>query len=286
MTDRPDGGDSSRPDDGQWRPVDPPTEAAGPYQPNPYPQQNPPTRAYDPYAQQDPYAKQDPYGYQQQPYGQQDPYAGQGPVYGGPAYGPTQQFQGGPGGPGYPPPGYGQGYGEPVPAGGPPPPNGGNTSRTLWLITAVVALIVVVALVAGYFLVSRSNSEDEAAAAASSSSSEAPLPDNLFPTFADPSGPQGGGGQTSASPTPGQILYALSGNGQVLGVTFASGTTLKVSPTLITPPWSVAADVDGDPSLTAVVLSGSVTCTISRDGQELTTATSSTGLLRCAAPAG
>ncbi len=64
------------------------------------------------------------------------------------------------------------------------------------------------------------------------------------------------------------------------------GSTLKVSPTLITPPWSVAADVASDPSLTAVVLSGSVTCTISRDGRVLTTSTSSTGLLRCAAPAG
>lgn len=263
MTDRPDDRrpeDPSRPDDGQWRPVDPPTEAAGPYQPNPYPQQNPPTRAFDPYAQPDLYAQQ-PYG--QQPYGQQDPYATQGPVYGGPAY---------------PPPGYGQPYGQPA------PPNGGS-SRTLWLVAAIVALILVVALVAGYFLISRSDSSDDTAAAASSSSETAPSTDNLFPTFGDPSTPQDGG-QPSASAAPGQVLYQLSGNGQVLGVTFASGTTLKVSPTLITPPWSVAATVDSDPSLTAVVLSGSVTCTISRDGQVLTTATSSTGLLRCAAPAG
>ncbi|MBE7162532.1 MAG: hypothetical protein INR72_14930 [Williamsia herbipolensis] len=281
MTDRPDDrrpDDPSRPDDGQWRPVDPPTEAAGPYQPNPYPQQNPPTRAFDPYAQQ-PYGQPDPYA--QQPYGQPDPYATQGPVYGGPAYGPTQQLSGGPG---TPPPGYGQGYGEYAPAGGPPPPNGGS-SRTLWLIAAVVALILVVALVAGYFLISRSDSSDDTAAAASSTSEPAPSTDNLFPTFADPSTPQDGG-QPSASAAPGQVLYQLSGNGQVLGVTFASGTTLKVSPTLITPPWSVAATVDSDPSLTAVVLSGSVTCTISRDGQVLTTATSSTGLLRCAVPAG
>ncbi|MEH3156701.1 MAG: hypothetical protein PGN29_15705 [Gordonia paraffinivorans] len=282
MTDRPEDRqpDRSRPDDGQWRPVDPPTEAAGPYQPNPYPQQNPPTRAFDPYAQPDPYAQQQPYG--QQPYGgEQDPYAAQGPVYGGPAYGPTQQYPGGPGGP---PPGYGQGYGEYAPAGGPPPSNGGS-SRTLWLIAAIVALVLVVALVAGYFLVSRSDSSDDTAAATSSTAEVAPSTDNLSPTFGDPSTPQDGG-QPSASAAPGQVLYQLSGNGQVLGATFASGTTLKVSPTLITPPWSVAATVDSDPSLTAVVLSGSVTCTISRDGKVLTTATSSTGLLRCAVPAG
>ncbi|GAA2061693.1 hypothetical protein [Williamsia deligens] len=263
---------TDRPDDEQWRPVDPPTEGAGPYQPNPYPQGgpygqgdpygqgNPPTRAFDPYAGGQPYP--------------QEPQYGGGPAYGGGQY---------PGGPGYPPPGAPYGYGQPAPDGPPPPGGGGGSSRTLWLIVAIVALVVVVAVVAGYFLVSRSNGDDSTAAAASTSS--VPTTDDLLPTLDNPSA-GADTPQTSASAAPGQVLYALSGNGQVLGVTYTVGTRLKISPTLISPPWSVAATVDSDPSLTAVVLSGSVTCTISRDGQVLTTATSSTGLLRCAAPAG
>jgi hypothetical protein len=153
----------------------------------------------------------------------------------------------------------------------------------VWLIAAIVVLIVVVALVAGYFLVGRSDSTDTTAAPRTTAI--APSTDDLFPTFDDPSTTQDGG-RPGTSAAPGQILYSLSGNGQVLAVTYASGSTLQVSPALIEPPWSVAATVDSDPSLTAVVLSGSITCSISRDGQELTTATSGPGLLRCAAPAG
>ncbi|MBJ7288362.1 MAG: hypothetical protein JHC79_05585, partial [Williamsia sp.] len=164
------------------------------------------------------------------------------------------------------------------------PPPGGGSSRTLWLIAAVVALLVVIVLVAGYFLVSSSDGDDVATPATSSTVETtddflAPTEESTPPTSGVP------GAQPSASAAPGQILYSLSGNGQILGLTYAAGSTIKISPRLINPPWAVATDVSGTASLTAVVLQGQVTCTITLDGRVLDTSTSSTGLLRCAAPA-
>ncbi|MGU3291542.1 hypothetical protein [Williamsia sp. M5A3_1d] len=247
MTERP-GGEQDPGAGDQWRPVDP----VG---------QNPPTQAFDP--DQAPYT-QGPYPHD--PYAR--PHYGQQPQYGGPQYAQ---------------PGYGQDpYAQPQY--GETPPGGGNSNRTLWLIAAVVALLVVVALVAGYFLVSNSGDDgDNDLAASSSTSVTAPddslipdLPGGAIPTEEPP---------TSATPTAGQILYQITGNGQVLGLTYSAGQTFKITPRLITPPWSVAVDVGVTPSLTAVVLQGQLTCTISRDGKVLNTSTSSTGLLRCEAPA-
>lgn len=278
MTERP-GGEQDPGADDQWRPVDP---VGG----------NPPTQAFDP--AQGPYP-QDPYAQPQ--YGQQPPYGepqygtaqyGQTP-YGQTPYGQAQYDQTQYGQPQYTQPGYGQDpYAQPQYGGtqyGGTPPGGGNTNRTLWLIAAVVALLVVVALVAGYFLVSNSGDDsDNDLAASSSTSVTAPddslipdLPGGAIPTEEPP---------TSATPTAGQILYQITGNGQVLGLTYSAGKTFKITPRLITPPWSVAVDVGVTPSLTAVVLQGQLTCTISRDGKVLNTSTSSTGLLRCEAPAG
>ncbi len=190
----------------------------------------------------------------------------------------------------YPPNPYGNQYqpwsypADQTPGGGataPLAPPGGPTSRTLWLITAVVASLVVIVLVAGYFLVR--GSDDVAAPAASGVQT---TDDLLAPT--EESTPQTAGpgaAQPSAAPAAGQVLYSLSGNGQILGLTYSAGNTIKISPRLISPPWAVATDVQGSASLTAVVLQGRVTCTITLDGRVLDRSSSSTGLLRCEAPA-
>ena len=293
MTDRPDGGHGEpppgqRPDDStwaapprddQWTSVDGPQGPGYPYQPGRPNPQHPPTRAFDPgdggYPptgyEQNPYP-QGGYGQNQYPpsqYGYQQPYdqGGQGGQYPPTGYPPNQ----------YPPeqfPGDGT-------AAAPPP---GGSSRTLWLIAAVVALLVVIVLVAGYFLVSNSDGDDVATPASTSTVETtvdpAPTEESTPPTSGIP------GAQPSASAAPGQILYSLSGNGQILGLTYAAGSSIKISPRPITPPWAVATDVTGTASLTAVVLQGQVTRTITLDGRVLDTSTSSTGLLRCEAPAG
>ncbi|MGJ0118353.1 hypothetical protein ACQ7HM_04020 [Williamsia sp. MIQD14] len=256
MTERP-GGEQDPGAGDQWRPVDP----VG---------QNPPTQAFDP--DQAPYTQgpypQDPYAqpqYGQQPYG--------APQYGQPPYGQPQYGQ-----PQYAQPQYG------APQYGETPPGGGNSNRTLWLVAAVVALLLVVALVAGYFLVNNSGDDGDNDLAASGSTSVTAPDDSLVPDLPGGAIPTEEP-STTATPTPGQILYQITGNGQVLGLTYSAGQTFKITPRLITPPWSVAVDVGVTPSLTAVVLQGQLTCTISRDGKVLNTSTSSTGLLRCEAPA-
>ncbi|GAA1459746.1 hypothetical protein [Williamsia maris] len=289
MTDRPDGGHgepspgqqpddptwAAPPRDDQWTSVDGPQGPVYPYQPDPgYPNpQHPPTRSFDPADGGYPAT-----GYQQNPY-QQNPYP---PTN----YGYQQPYdQGGYGSGQYPPNNYppnqypsDQYPGDGAAAAEPP---GGGSSRTLWLIAAVVALLVVIVLVAGYFLVSNSDGDDVATPAATSTVET--TDDFLAPTEESP--PPTSAAQPSASAAPGQILYSLSGNGQILGLTYAAGSTVKLSPRLINPPWAVATDVSGTASLTAVVLQGQVTCTITLDGRVLDTSTSSTGLLRCEAPA-
>ncbi|GAC67216.1 hypothetical protein [Gordonia soli] len=214
---------------------------------------------YDPRRPADP-SYQDP-AYSQA-YGAQDPYGPQGGYpdqsYGDQNYGPP------PGGP----------YDDPRGGDG-----GGNRGRTAGLVLAVLAAIVVIVLVA--FLIARGSSDDELPATSSSATSQ------VTTTSAEPTTTtttrETTTTTTTSAPPPGEVVYQITGSGDVVGLRYAArGQTVLIAATAT--PWSQTARVNGGSAeLTALVIRGPVTCTILRGEKLLTSSTSNGGPLRCAA---
>lgn len=90
----------------------------------------------------------------------------------------------------------------------------------------------------------------------------------------------------STAPTPGQVVYALTGDGVVAGVSYATTGLGKFGVLDGRLPWSLAVDVQSVPELSTIVIDGTVTCTIRRDDRVLAEATSSSGELTCRASEG
>ena len=79
------------------------------------------------------------------------------------------------------------------------------------------------------------------------------------------------------------MVYQLTGSGDVAGVRYRKGSEFAIDPVTSTP-WSMTARVSGSTAeLTGIVLRGPVTCTIMHGEQQLSSATSNGGLLRCVA---
>ncbi|MAU81396.1 hypothetical protein VX037_14460 [Gordonia sp. Z-3] len=221
------------------------------------------------------------------------------------AYGPTdeipgQRAQGA--GPGEPPPtaaqpgpydapqaytaanygaGYGgPGYGGPVPP-GPPPPK--NTGRTVGLALAALGALVVLALVG--VLIARGGTDDgtDASAGADSSSATTSTTEREDTTTSTTTTTEDTTTTTTPTVAPGEVVYQLTGNGDVVGIRYleqGSSTVVAAAGT----PWSQAATVGGTSAeITAIVIRGPVTCNILRGEDLLASSTSRGGPLRCAA---
>ncbi len=80
------------------------------------------------------------------------------------------------------------------------------------------------------------------------------------------------------------MTYQLTGNGDVVALSFSKGGG---APTVIAAtgaPWSQRVNVKGTTAkLSAIVVRGPVTCSILVDGEQLATATSNGGTLNCSA---
>ncbi|MGV9794039.1 MULTISPECIES: hypothetical protein [unclassified Gordonia (in: high G+C Gram-positive bacteria)] len=186
---------------------------------------------------------------------------------------PSQAYtNAGPSG-GYPPTGYGA---DPQPS--------KNTGRTVGLVLAVVAALVVIGIVA--FLILRGGGDESTTAGASSTTSSAPSSKSSSTTTTTTTTTT----RTTSSPTStapsDQVTYQLTGGGSVITLSYeASGRRGFVASTGT--PWSLSVRVGGDNAeLTAIVVQGTVTCTIMRNGEQLSSATSGPSPLplRCAAP--
>ncbi|MBT0567482.1 hypothetical protein [Williamsia sp. CHRR-6] len=163
------------------------------------------------------------------------------------------------------------------------PKNNGN--RTLWLVGAVALLLIAVIGVSAVFLINNSDngggSNNDAPVAGPAGSQTNTTTTQTTTTEPTTTSAPPSSDSPTATAGPGQVLYSLTGDGKVLGVTYTVGSQSKFSASLITPPWSVAVTVDAAPSLGALVISGKVTCTITKDGSVIATSTATGGLLNC-----
>ncbi len=234
--------------------------------------EHPDTRRFEPSDETSAYGPDDPTA----PYGQTGGY----PPPGAPdQYGPPQAYtEAASYGPGYPPPG---GPGEPPE--GPQPPKK-NTGRTVGLALAVIAALVVLALVG--VLIARGSGDDDGGTAAGSSSSSEPSTTSSRSTTTTTTTTEETTTTTTPTVPPGQVVYQLTGNGDVIGIRFLNGSRSTVVAAAGTP-WSQAATVTGATAeISAIVIRGPVTCNILRGEDLLSSSTSNGGPLRCAAPIG
>ncbi|SIR61692.1 hypothetical protein [Williamsia sterculiae] len=172
-----------------------------------------------------------------------------------------------------------QGYGE---QGGEPPKKGGG-SKGLWIALAVVATIVVIALAVGFLAF---GGHDNARTATASTAptmtatqtdtpteTETPTTDE---TTQEPSteAPTTAGGQTST------VEYRLSGDASVVALTYSVRDTTRVE-ALVALPFSRTVQVVGDPVMRGIVVRGSMTCEITRDGLPIARTTHAVGPFQC-----
>ncbi|GAA1482042.1 hypothetical protein GCM10009624_24820 [Gordonia sinesedis] len=255
MTRPPDDPRDPRDEPPQTRAFDPDVDPASVGDPT---SQYPTGQAYSRQQPAAPYG-QDPYGqgYGPGPYGQ-DPYtAGQ--------YAPGQ---------------YGQ-----DPYAAPPPGDGRKQSRrTAGLVLAIVVALVIVVVAA--ILVVNSSGGDGGSAAPSTTSRAPSTTTTTTTTETTTTTTTTEPTTTTARPPAGAVVYQLTGNGDVVAISYRSGTRSVIVPTSGTP-WTQSTQVDGGTAeITAIVIRGSVTCTILQGEQLLASSTSSGGPLRCAAQLG
>lgn len=191
-------------------------------------------------------------------------------------------------GPQYEQPQYEQpGYGQPAYADDPsvvaPPAPGRNRGRTA--VLSLIALLALGLVILAAFLVlgSRGGSDDSstAGAASSSSSSSAATSSSSKTTSSSTES------STTSSSKPaagGTVTYELSGSGNLVGLRYTgrSGDQVVAATGV---PWSVRTEVSGGTAqVSGIVVGGRVTCTITVDGEVVSTATSNGGTLSCRAP--
>ncbi|WP_343287313.1 hypothetical protein [Gordonia sp. SID5947] len=146
---------------------------------------------------------------------------------------------------------------------------------------AVIAAVVVLALVG--ILIARGSGSDDAEQTAGASSSSATTTTASSTTTTTTTEET-----TTTTPTPtvapGAVVYQLTGNGDVIGIRYITGTRSAVVAAAGTP-WSQSATVTGSTAeLNAIVIRGPVTCNILHGRDLLASSTSNGGPLQCSAP--
>ncbi|WP_290703974.1 MULTISPECIES: hypothetical protein [Gordonia] len=169
---------------------------------------------------------------------------------------------------------YGQGYGD----------NGGGPDknrRTKILIGSIVAGLVAILLVAFLISVTAGRGGETPAPAVSDTTNAPSTQDTTTSESATtesvPSSP------TTAPVPAGQVVYRLLGDGDLIVVRYqTNGRSMTMA--TVRSPWSVTTFVpDGQASLGAIVVRGTVTCQIVVGGTVMSEGTSSGGPLNCVA---
>ncbi|GAB2637555.1 hypothetical protein GCM10027169_01820 [Gordonia jinhuaensis] len=151
--------------------------------------------------------------------------------------------------------------------------------RTIALLVLLVVLVAVIGLLFGFY-VTRDKKSSSPTTPAVTPTTSAVTTTRALPTT-----------ETSATPTPtttapapvaGEVVYALTGDGSVLGLTYPTSSGTKVIPEVTRAPWQATESGVDNPTLRGVVVRGSVTCTITRDGNVVHRTTSGIGPLNCA----
>ncbi|WP_026918224.1 hypothetical protein [Gordonia shandongensis] len=148
--------------------------------------------------------------------------------------------------------------------------------RTVLLSIVVVLAVIVVALV-GKIVFDRVSEPDEQAGPASSSVASSSSPTSSSSTSSSTAVPS----RTRPTAPPGSVTYQLTGSGDVITLTFATGSGTKVV-VAAGAPWSQATTVKGrKATMDAIVTRGTVTCTILHGEDLIASSTSRGGPLHC-----
>jgi len=159
--------------------------------------------------------------------------------------------------------------------------SGGSGRRTRVLIGSIIAALLAILLVAFLISVSGGKGGDNPAPlpseSTSSPTSEETTSSETTTTESSPTS------ETTAPTAAGQVVYRLVGDGDLIVVRYSADSETMTLAT-VRSPWSVTASVpDGQASLGAIVVRGSVTCQIVAGGAVVAEGTSSGGPLNCAA---
>ena len=180
--------------------------------------------------------------------------------------------------------------GQPVPAAQPQsyeqppaqPPSGKNTGRTIGLSLAIVLALIVIGFV-GYRIVDGNGSSSDTTVAASTQTQEStPTDESTTTTESTTESTSETPTSTDAVPV-GQVTYSITGEGDVVGLRYrtTAGSQFLAA---VGSPWQQTTKVSQRRAeLSAIVVRGKLTCTISRGDNVLSTSTSAGGTLQCSA---
>ncbi len=162
--------------------------------------------------------------------------------------------------------------------------NGPNTSSSRTVLLVVIALLALALLIVAGFLVFRSGdratSSSEGTGSSTTTNSEAP---SSTESSTSSKAPTSTPDRTRPTAAPGSVTYQFTGSGSVVAVGYTSADGNQVV-AAAGAPWSVRTTVrGGSAELTAIVVSGTVTCTILHGEDLLASSTSSGGPLACRA---
>ncbi|NMO02471.1 hypothetical protein HH308_14730 [Gordonia sp. TBRC 11910] len=179
--------------------------------------------------------------------------------------------------------------GQPVqghPDHGQPPadPPKSNTGRTVALSLAIVLALIVIGFV-GYRIIDGNGGSSSTTAATSSETTES----TTEPTESTTESTESTTESTSTTPTSsdavpvGQVTYQITGDGDVVGLRYRTigGSQFLAA---VGSPWQQTTKVSqGRADMSAIVIRGKLTCTISRGDHILSSSTSAGGTLQCSA---
>lgn len=249
MTQPPDGPGRHEP----TRRLDP-RDGADEYDNSPTQAYSDPEQPYEPTAATQYHQPTDHSGYYDGPYTQAQYAQGQPPAQGQPAYNPGPPAQ-------------------------PPKKNAG---RTIGLSLAIILALIVIGFV-GYRIVDRNGSSDTTAATSSETTAEestatesSTTESTTEETTSTPA--------TGTDPVPvGQVTYQITGDGDVVGLRYTTSTGSQFL-AAVGSPWQQTTKVaNGTAAMSAIVVRGKLTCTISRGDNVLSSSTSAGGTLNCSA---
>ena len=161
-----------------------------------------------------------------------------------------------------------------------PKPKGDGSKTALLVVIVVLAAALLIGLIAALFFLSSGDDGGDGAAVSSSSSA---APSSSTTSSETPSSSTS---SEAPSPTqaPGLVTYHLTGQGNVVGIRYGTDSGERVVATAGAPWTSSSRLSPGDTaSLTAIVVSGQVTCNILVGQEIIGTATSGPGPLNCSA---
>ncbi|MFW0788253.1 hypothetical protein [Gordonia sp. CPCC 205333] len=163
------------------------------------------------------------------------------------------------------------------------PPRKTNTGRTVGLSLAIVLALIVIGFV-GYRIASGGDSPNTAAVPSESTVTTDTPSETTESSTTESTTESTSETPTSTDPIPvGQVTYQITGDGDVVGLTYRTSGGNQFVATAGSP-WQQTAKVSqGRAELNAIVIRGKLSCTISRGDEVLSSSTSAGGTLRCSA---